>query len=95
MHPDSYVVPQVNANGTISTAAGTLEDMDSPLMPFARDNAGGMHTARTVRTTSSLGYVYPELHHPDLTPAELATKVSELVEDLYGNRDLWGPSEDP
>ena len=79
----------MNLNGTMSTAAGTIEDIDSPLMPFAFHDSATLHTARTVQNTSSLGYAYSELHHPDLTPAELSEKMLETVESLYGNRDLW------
>jgi len=94
MYPEgleSYVVPEPNDNGTRSTAPGTIEDINSPLMPFAFDEKGTLHTARSVQHTSSLGYTYAELQHPDLTPSELAKRVLQTVEDFYGNRELWGP----
>jgi hypothetical protein len=61
MYPDSYVVLQLNVNSTVSTAAATVKDIDNPLMPFACHDSGIMHTARTVRDTSSPGYAYSEL----------------------------------
>jgi tyrosinase len=89
MYPGSYVVPEVNYNGTRSTAPGTIEDLDSPLMPFAADESGVIHNARTVQHTHSLGYSYVELQHLHLNATELATKARETIEQLYGNSTLW------
>ena len=69
-----------------------MEDIDSPLMPFACDGRGTLHTARTAQHTSDLGYAYAGVQHLDLTAMELAAKVSQIVKDLYGHGDLW---EDP
>jgi tyrosinase len=87
--PESYVVPEVNHNGTRSTAPGTIEDLDSPLMPFAFDDTGVMHTAQTVQHTHLLGYSYAELQHLHLTADELAAQTFMTVQQLYGNETLW------
>jgi tyrosinase len=86
----------VNQHGTISTAPGTIEDVSSPLLPFARDHSGNMHTAATVRHIKSLGYTYPELLDWTMTTEDLALSVNATITKLYGNSALYvGLPEEP
>ena len=93
-NPESYVTPQVNVNGTRNTDPGTVEDADSPLMPFASDHSGHMHTAQTIRQIKSLGYTYPEIKDWTLSPMELTVSINQTVESLYGNTDFWIPPKE-
>ena len=91
VYPESYVTPQINFKGTIYTTPGTVEDATTPLMPFARNEDGEMHTARTVRHISDLGYPYPGLRDWEMSPEELIVAVNASVTAMYGNAALWGP----
>lgn len=87
IHPDSYVTAQRNAMGTFTEAAGTVEDMGTPLTPFRRDSTGNMHTAATARYTKSFGYTYPELVDWNVTPAQLSTNVRAAFKRLYNRKN--------
>ncbi|KXX77605.1 Tyrosinase [Madurella mycetomatis] len=62
-------------------AAGPVT-ADTPLKPFL-DGAGEFWTSNRVSSTREFGYTYPGLNDWALSPPDLATQVTALVNQLY------------
>ncbi|KAI9680131.1 MAG: hypothetical protein M1817_005148 [Caeruleum heppii] len=69
--PNTYVVPQ---NG---------EDVNTPLTPFRRNNAGAIYTSVTARGTRPFGYSYPEVVDWGFTAAQVTRNTRARVRSLY------------
>lgn len=82
INPDSYVIPLKNDQGTFAQPAGTVEDINTPLLPF-RNEGSGFHTSATVRDMKSFGYSYPEIVDWGVSATELASNVRTEVNKLY------------
>lgn len=83
VNPQSYVVPQVNQVGTYAQAAGKTEDVNTPLLPFKKDDQGHFHTSATVRDTRTFGYSYPEVVDWNVNQDQLARNVRRAFKKLY------------
>ena len=81
INPDSYVIPLKNDAGTYAEAPGTVEDVNTPLLPFRTSST--FHTSVTVRDTKSFGYSYPEIVDWNVSAAQLAANVRTAVNRLY------------
>lgn len=82
INPSSYVIPLKNDQGTFAQPAGTLEDLNTPLLPF-RSQGSGFHTSVTVRDTKNFGYSYPEIVDWGVSATQLAANVRTEVNRLY------------
>lgn len=84
INPDSYVIPQPNPHGSYAEQPGTMEDVNTPLTPFHRNDNGEFHTAATTRDTFNLGYTYPEIKDwNNIDSATLAANTRRAFNDLY------------
>lgn len=83
IYPDSYVEPQTNQEGTYIYPAGTVEDANTPLMPFRSDADGSFHTAITARYPKNFGYSYPEIVDWGVDAAQVSSNVRAAFNALY------------
>lgn len=60
INPDSYVVPSKSTGSTYTYPGGTYLDANVGLVPFAKNAQNQLWTSQDVRSTSTLGYDYPE-----------------------------------
>jgi tyrosinase len=82
LNPTRFVIPRVNESGTFATAAGTVENADSPLPPFWQA-PGKLWTSSGARDTRTFKYTYPELEMwadkpQDVRRANLRTQINKL-----------------
>lgn len=83
LHPDSFVEPVINTDGTYFQSPHTLDTENTWLAPFRSDEDVNMWTAATVRDTVTFGYTYPELIDWNISMSELAANVRSAVNKLY------------
>ena len=76
LYPSSYVQPASSEGGTYAIPRGVQVDTNTALTPFR--SRGGFWTSEASRSTTSLGYVYPETGSND------ANTVRRAVNTLYG-----------
>ncbi|RDI89614.1 hypothetical protein Vi05172_g503 [Venturia inaequalis] len=82
INPGSYVIPLKNDQGTFAQPTGTVEDINTPLLPF-RSQGSEFHTSATVRDMKDFGYSYPEIVDWEVSATELASNVRTAVNRLY------------
>lgn len=82
LNPDSYVKPVPNMEGDFVIPPGTVEDINSPLRPFRKDE-NTFYTAKTARSTRTFGYTYPEIEDWDVSKEQLQKNVRRRVNELY------------
>lgn len=82
INPGSYVIPLKNDQGTFAQPTGTVEDINTPLLPF-HDRGGEFHTSATVRDMKGFGYSYPEIVDWGVSATQLASNVRTEVNRLY------------
>ncbi|KAG8810691.1 hypothetical protein FRC17_002833, partial [Serendipita sp. 399] len=98
LHPDSYVVKQVNGRGNFSTPAGTEEGSSPPNVSHMRridlmtdintplqpfrKPDGQFWTSAEVRDTRTFNYTYPELERWSQLGRQ--EKISRLATDING-----------
>ncbi|PVF95429.1 Di-copper centre-containing protein [Serendipita vermifera] len=84
LNPKAWVVPRANPAGTFTEPRGTVENEQSPLTPFWKEN-GVFWTSATARDTRTFNYTYPELAKwASLTPEEKSARLRTDVNTLYG-----------
>ena len=83
INPNSYVSPQTNNIGTYAQASGTVEDENTVLYPFRREDGGNFHTSISARDTRSFGYSYPEVVDWTASGEQLARNVRRAFKKLY------------
>ena len=79
LQPNSYVLPYNVPGSTYTYPAGTSENVDSFLAPFHTNANGGQWTSTGAKTTTSMGYYYPETKS-----GATAASVRTAVNSLYG-----------
>ncbi|KAK8066160.1 hypothetical protein PG997_012907 [Apiospora hydei] len=82
IHPNSWVINQLDTFGTFSIPAGLQTDK-TKLYPFAKDAAGTFYTSDDVRDTRSLGYTYPEIRPWGKTAQQNSNDVRAAIQKLY------------
>lgn len=60
-----------------------MSDRDLVLTPFHSDSADTLYTSKTVKSTRSFGYTYPELIDWNTDPVQLAKNVRSAANQLY------------
>lgn len=83
LNPDSYVAPQPAYYNSFTTNAGSLQDENTPLTPFRKNDMGEFWTAAEVRGTEVFGYTYPETASRS-GERNVTADVMEVIERLYG-----------
>ena len=83
INPDSYVSPQTNNIGTYAQASGIVEDENTVLYPFRRDNGGKFHTSISARDTRTFGYSYPEVVDWTAQGEKLVRNTRRAFKKLY------------
>ena len=76
--PNTYVVPGRVNRDMAQWNAGQINDANTPLVPFQKDNSGRAYTSNDVKETRVLGYYYPE------TQSRNRQDVVRAVNRLYG-----------
>ncbi|KAF2711454.1 Di-copper centre-containing protein [Pleomassaria siparia CBS 279.74] len=61
LNPNSYVTPRKSPYATFTYKPGFVSDVNTPLTPFHRDDAGNFWTSESCRSASIFAYTYPEL----------------------------------
>lgn len=88
LHPDSYVVPEITADGTFTESPDSTEDANSDLTPFWLDNST-FHTAESAKSTPSFGYAYPETQSWNFANQALYQQsIRVAIKKLYGSTVL-------
>ncbi|KAK5106279.1 hypothetical protein LTS08_000397 [Lithohypha guttulata] len=87
LHPDDYVQPVLDHDGTYYQEPAQLDHLQTSLAPFHSDDSTEMWTAATVRDTAIFGYTYPELIDWNVSASDLVTSVRQKVNELY-NPDI-------
>lgn len=85
-HPNSYLTPNDNyrtEGGTFGIPAGTRITSNTDLSPF-RSSATDFYTSEEVRSTKSLGYMYPETVDWDKSAEQYIPWVNEQINQIYG-----------
>lgn len=82
INPSSYVTPLANAYGTFTESPGTVEDINSALMPFRKDRSS-FHTSVTAQHTRDFGYAYPEVVDWGVSAQQLAANTRAAFNKLY------------
>lgn len=83
LHPNSFVEPVINLDGTYFQPPHTPDTEDTLLAPFHSDEDGNMWTAATARDIATFGYTYPELIDWNANASELTANVRSAVNKLY------------
>ncbi|PVF92484.1 Di-copper centre-containing protein [Serendipita vermifera] len=84
LHPDLFVAPRLNFEGTFTTRPGTREGPQSNLTPFWR-SSGVFWNSEGARDTRTFNYTYPELAQwSTLPPQEKARRLRTQINDMYG-----------
>lgn len=78
--PNTYVQPMAAVGSTFTYPAGSVEDVNSPLVPFHSDTVGTSWTSAQVTDPTKFGYTYPELQNN-----ANAASVRSAISKLYGN----------
>ncbi|KAI0966132.1 Di-copper centre-containing protein [Xylaria arbuscula] len=60
-HNEAVQTQPFTSQGLYSTAQGEIITADSPLKPFYQADGRTFHTGRTVATTETFGYTYPDI----------------------------------
>ncbi|KAJ3577361.1 hypothetical protein NPX13_g3208 [Xylaria arbuscula] len=79
-HSDDAIQTQpFSSQGLYSTAKGENITADSPLKPFYQADGKTFHTGRTVATTETFGYTYPDIPGPDQgRTKDVITQINQL-----------------
>jgi tyrosinase len=83
LNPNSYVVDEPARYNSFTTAAGSIQTINSPLTPFHKDASGTFWTAADVYNTSVFGYEYPETG--SYTGQNTTANINSAINALYGN----------
>lgn len=83
LHPNSFIEPALNTDGTFYQMPNTIDTEDTPLAPFYSRDGVSMWTAAGVRDTAIFGYNYPELIDWDLNAPDFSVRVRSAVNKLY------------
>ncbi|EPS42856.1 hypothetical protein H072_3102 [Dactylellina haptotyla CBS 200.50] len=84
INPQNFVVNGRTGMGTFTMAAGTTENMSTPLTPF-RQTGNAMFTSSGVVRTSQFGYAYPETVEYEGGRATSAD-ITATVNRIYGRQ---------
>lgn len=76
--PNTFTVPGVIDHDMAQWDAGQRTDVNTPLLPFKKDNRGSSYTSNDVKDTRVLGYYYGE------TEQRSRQQVISAVNRLYG-----------
>ncbi|KAK8205900.1 hypothetical protein HDK77DRAFT_379302 [Phyllosticta capitalensis] len=87
LHPDSYVLPEVQDYSTYTINAGDTQDINSPLSPFHSDSNGGFWTSNTCRDWKKMHYDYPETQNPDINT------LRTTINNMYGQPTIGHPTK--
>lgn len=79
LQPSTYVGSGQLTQNTFVWNAGQVKNAYTPLKPFHKDTAGNFFTSMDIKSTSVLGYVYPETQS-----GASASSVRAAVNSLYG-----------
>jgi tyrosinase len=90
INPSSYVLPQANNLGTYAEAPGTIEDVNTPLLPFHNESYTSFHTSATVSDIKIFGYSYPEIVDWGISSDDLAFNVRKTFKELYNPAERPG-----
>lgn len=88
INPNTYVTSQEASNETVTTAEGTIENVNTPLTPFWK-NSDEFYTSVDVRGTERFGNAYPETQSWTFPSArDYQASVRTAFRDLYGGSNL-------
>ncbi|OCK73056.1 Di-copper centre-containing protein [Lepidopterella palustris CBS 459.81] len=79
LQPDTYVVSGIQTQNNWQWSAGQVKNAYTPLKPFTKDVNGNYFTSMDIKSTSVLGYVYPETGS-----GSSQSSVRSAVNSLYG-----------
>ncbi|KAI1004240.1 hypothetical protein K3495_g3971 [Podosphaera aphanis] len=82
LNPDTYVPAIASTMDTFTSSAGQIQDANTPLTPFYKDQNGNFWTSNDVRSTRALGYSYPETANTN--GASVQENVIRAINALYG-----------
>ena len=79
INPTSYGASQAAPHNTWTIAAGTTQNVNSPLTPFTKDTTGDFWTSKTVQSwNTTFHYTYPEFSDSDGSKAAIVSYVNKL-----------------
>ncbi|KAK7614604.1 hypothetical protein BKA81DRAFT_405807 [Phyllosticta paracitricarpa] len=87
LHPDSYVLPEVQDYSTYTINAGSIQDVNSPLTPFHSDSSGTFWTSESCRDWKKMHYDYPETQNPDINA------LRTTINNMYGQPTIGHPTK--
>ena len=88
INPNTFVTGQAATNDTVTTAAGTIENIRTPLTPFWKDPQD-FYTSAEVRGTERFGHAYPETQPWNFESArDYQASVRAAFRNLYGGSNL-------
>ncbi|KAF9477267.1 tyrosinase [Pholiota conissans] len=91
LNPGIWVTPGDSADGTVSIAAGTTIDAQTPLAPFWH-NSTTFWTSAELQNTFKFGYTYPDFCGLDMYNAKaVKSALSRRVNTLYGSTTAPAP----
>lgn len=83
IHPDVYMLPQIDGEGTFTIPIKSTDEESTPLAPFTAGDEQ-TYTSTSSRYLKYFGYSYPEIKDWAFsTPAELTANVTAQVNALY------------
>ncbi|KAI9806999.1 MAG: hypothetical protein M1833_002657 [Piccolia ochrophora] len=91
IYPNSYVTSQSTPFGTFTIAPGSMENVNTPLTPFRRDNAGNLYTSASARNTKTFKYTYPEVKDWGVSASQLTANTKAAVKALYDPTNQFTP----
>lgn len=94
LHPDLWVIPGPQPNGTFTIADGATVNVDSDLTPFWNTQSTYWKSTE-VKSTDDLLYTYPEFNGLEKSsPQQVKKAIMEQVDALYGHH-LFVPKPKP
>ena len=95
IHPYTYIDPGTSTVTTYYVPAGTIQDENSTLAPFHKNEEGEFYTGQSVRRLKTFGYSYPELVYWSKTGSNvwsLQKEAISIVNGLYNPKYTMGNS---
>lgn len=88
INPNTFVTEQEASQDTVTTAAGTIEDVGTDLTPFWKD-ASTFYKSSDVRRTERFGNAYPETQPWNFkSTQDYQASVRTAFRNLYGGSNL-------